>query len=111
MIGGLYGGISGIWGPPLLVFLLSTGVPKTQMVRAQGVVFLIGAVALLAAHLGTGLANPQTLAFSALLVIPAQIGMWAGFRLQDRLDQARFRRWTQILLVITGLNLIRQALA
>ncbi len=111
VIGGLYGGISGIWGPPLLVFLLSTGVPKTQMVRAQGVVFLIGAVALLAAHLGTGLANPQTLAFSALLVIPAQIGMWAGFRLQDRLDQARFRRWTQILLVITGLNLIRQALA
>lgn len=110
VIGGLYGGVSGIWGPPLLVYLLSTGVPKTEMVRAQGVVFLIGAVALLAAHLGTGLANPASLAFSALLVIPAQIGMWAGYRLQDRLDQARFRRWTQMLLVLTGLNLIRQAL-
>ncbi|MCB6177652.1 sulfite exporter TauE/SafE family protein [Rhodobacter sp. Har01] len=110
VIGGLYGGISGIWGPPLLVFLLSTGVPKTEMVRAQGVVFLIGAVALLAAHLGTGLANPSSLTFSALLVIPAQIGMWAGFKLQDRLDQARFRRWTQALLVLTGLNLVRQAL-
>lgn len=110
VIGGLYGGISGIWGPPLLVFLLSAGVQKTEMVRAQGVVFLIGAVALLAAHLGTGLANPASLAFSALLVIPAQIGMWAGFRLQDRLDQARFRRWTQALLVLTGLNLVRQAL-
>lgn len=110
IIGGLYGGISGIWGPPLLVYLLSTGVPKVEMVRAQGVVFLIGAVALLAAHLGTGLANPASLAFSALLVIPAQIGMWAGFRLQDRLDQARFRRWTQVLLALSGLNLIRQAL-
>jgi uncharacterized protein len=28
---------------------------------------------------------------------------------QDRLDQAQFRRWTQGLLVLTGLNLVRQA--
>ena len=110
VIGGLYGGLSGIWGPPLLVFLLSIGAEKTEMVRVQGVIFLIGAVTLLAAHLGTGLANPASLGFSALLVIPAQIGMWAGYRLQDRLDQARFRRWTQGLLVVTGLNLVRQAL-
>lgn len=110
IIGGLYGGISGIWGPPLLILLLSTQVPKLLAVRAQGVVFLIGAVALLAAHLTTGVANAQTLAFSAALVVPAHLGMVLGYRVQDRLDQARFRRWTQVLLVITGLNLIRQAL-
>ncbi|MBP9181952.1 MAG: sulfite exporter TauE/SafE family protein [Fuscovulum sp.] len=110
VIGGLYGGVSGIWGPPLLVFLLSTGVAKTEMVRAQGVVFLIGAIALLAAHLGTGLANGERLAFSALMVVPAMAGMLAGYRVQDRLDQAVFRRWTQGLLVLTGLNLVRQAL-
>lgn len=110
VIGGLYGGISGIWGPPLLVFLLSTGVAKVEMVRVQGVIFLIGAVALLFAHLGTGLASPERLAFSAALVLPAMIGMQIGYRIQDRLDQARFRRWTQILLVISGLNLVRQAL-
>lgn len=110
MLGGLYGGISGIWGPPLLVFLLSTGVGKTEMVRAQGVVFLIGATVLLAAHLGTGLANAERLAFSAALVGPAMLGMALGYRVQDRLDQARFRRWTQGLLVATGLNLLRQAL-
>lgn len=109
VIGGLYGGVSGIWGPPLLVFLLSTGVAKTEMVRAQGVVFLIGAVALLAAHLGTGIASPPRLAFSAALVLPAMIGMQLGYRVQDRLDQALFRRWTQGLLVLTGLNLVRQA--
>lgn len=110
IIGGLYGGVSGIWGPPLLVYLLSTGTGKTEMIRAQGVVFLIGAVALLAAHLQTGLANPHTLAFSAALAGPAVLGMYLGFAVQDRLDQARFRRWTQGLLVLTGLNLIRQAL-
>ncbi|MEY4983004.1 MAG: hypothetical protein RIR62_1270 [Pseudomonadota bacterium] len=110
VIGGLYGGVSGIWGPPLLVYLLSVGAEKQETVRVQGVVFLIGAVALLAAHLETGVANPQSLGLSAALCVPAVVGMALGFRLQDRLDQARFRRWTQALLVLTGLNLIRQAL-
>ena len=110
VIGGLYGGVSGIWGPPLLVYLLSVGVEKKQMVRAQGVVFLIGAVALTAAHLGTGLLSGSRLVFSALIVVPAQIGMVLGFRLQDRLAQDKFRKITQILLVISGLNLVRQAL-
>jgi len=67
-------------------------------------------VALLAAHLGTGIASGERLAFSAALVLPAMLGMLVGYRVQDRLDQAVFRRWTQGLLVLTGLNLVRQAL-
>lgn len=111
IIGGLYGGISGIWGPPLLVYLLSTGADKHETVRVQGVVFLIGAVVLLGAHLGSGVLNGQTLPLSALMVVPAGFGMWLGFRLHDRLDAARFRRWTLVLLVLTGLNLVRRALS
>ena len=37
--------------------------------------------------------------------------MALGFRVQDRLDQARFRRWTLVVLVLAGLNLVRKALA
>jgi uncharacterized membrane protein YfcA len=110
VIGGLYGGVSGIWGPPLLVFLLSTGADKLTMIRAQGVVFLIGDATLLLAHLTTGLLNAQTLGFSAALCLPALAGLYAGYVVQDRLDQARFRRWTQGLLVVTGLNMVRLAL-
>ncbi|OYX20915.1 MAG: hypothetical protein B7Z04_04605, partial [Rhodobacterales bacterium 32-66-9] len=110
VIGGLYGGVSGIWGPPLLVFLLSTGADKLQMIRAQGVVFLIGAIALLVSHLVTGLANAETLGFSAALSVPALVGLFIGYRVQDRLGQGPFRRWTQGLLVLTGLNMVRLAL-
>lgn len=110
-IGGLYGGVSGIWGPPLLVYLLSVGTEKIETVRVQGVVFLIGAVVLLASHLQSGLLDRPALGFSALLVAPALIGQAIGFAVQDRLDQARFRRWTQIVLIMTGLNLIRLAFA
>ncbi len=109
-IGGLYGGISGIWGPPLLVYLLSIKADKLETVRVQGVVFLIGAVVLFLAHLHSGVLTQSTIAFSAALTIPAQIGQFAGARIQDRLDQTRFQRWTRILLVLTGLNLARRAL-
>ncbi|MEC9103740.1 MAG: sulfite exporter TauE/SafE family protein, partial [Pseudomonadota bacterium] len=67
VIGGLYGGISGIWGPPLIVYLLSIGTEKREQVRVQGVVFLIGAVTLTVAHLVSGLLNAQTLPLSAVL--------------------------------------------
>jgi uncharacterized membrane protein YfcA len=110
-IGGLSGGISGVWGPPLLVYLLSINASKLETVRVQGVVFLIGAVVLFFAHLHSGVLTVQTVTFSALLAIPAQIGQFAGTRIQDRLDQRLFRRWTLVLLVLTGLNLARRALA
>ena len=109
-VGGLYGGVSGIWGPPLLVYLLSIGADKRETVRVQGVVFLIGAFVLLLAHVHSGVITLETGAFSVALTVPAQLGQMAGTWVQDRLDQSRFRRWTQVLLVLTGLNLARLAL-
>ncbi|MBK5926601.1 sulfite exporter TauE/SafE family protein, partial [Rhodobaculum claviforme] len=104
-----YGGISGVWGPPVIIYLVSVGAEKREMIRVQGVVFLIGGIVLLSAHLQSGVLNAVTLPLSAALVVPAAVGMWLGFRLQDRLDPIRFRRWTLVLLAVTGLNLVRQA--
>jgi len=109
LIGGLYGGVSGIWGPPVIVYLLSVGAAKVETVRVQGVTFLLGAIVLMGAHLNSGVLNAVSLPFSAALVVPAALGMWLGFRLQDRLDPVRFRRWTLILLALTALNLLRLA--
>jgi len=111
IIGGLYGGISGIWGPPLTVYLLSIGAPKQEQIRVQGVVFLLGALALTVAHLASGVLNAATLPLSAAMVLPALAGLWLGFLAQDRLDVVQFRRWTLVLLALTGLNLVRRALA
>ena len=110
VVGGLYGGVSGVWGPPLIVYLMSAGIARAEMLRIQGVVFLAGSVILLGAHLRSGVMTASSAAFSATLVVPAFVGMLAGVRAGDRLDQARFRRWTQVLLVLTGLNLMRRAL-
>lgn len=111
IVGGFFGGISGVWGPPTIALLISLDVEKRENVRVQGVVYLIGSAMLLAAHLGSGVANAMTLPLSAALCLPAMAGLFAGFAIQDRLDQRLFRRWTLIVLAITGLNLLRRAVA
>ncbi|MBC7144483.1 MAG: sulfite exporter TauE/SafE family protein [Thioclava marina] len=110
IIGGLYGGISGIWGPPLIIYLISIDAPKQEAVRILGVVFLTGAIILTASHLVSGVLNTQTIPLSLLMVLPALVGMKLGFKAQDRLDPVRFRRWTLILLGLAGANLLRRAL-
>lgn len=109
-IAGFIGGVSGVWGPPTVAYLTAIEMPKTEHVRVQGVIYSIGAVMLLVAHVQSGVLNAGTLPLSALMVVPALIGMTIGFFVQDRLDQARFRRATLFVLVVAGLNLIRRGL-
>ena len=107
---GTLGGLSGTWGPPTVLYLTALNVAKQEAVRVQGVIYGVGAVVLMLAHLRSGLFNWETAQFSALLLIPGAIGMTVGLWLQDKLDQARFRQITLIVLVIAGLNLIRRGL-
>lgn len=109
-LAGLMSGFAGVWGPPTVMYLTAIGTKKREQVRVQGVIFGAGAVALVAAHTGSGVLRAETLPFSALLILPALIGMWAGSKVLDRIDQAMFKRATLIVLMIAGANLIRRAI-
>ncbi len=107
---GFFGGIAGIWGPPLVLYLLATGIKKVEMVRAQSVTFVIGSVILVIAHLRSGVLNPMTTPVSIWLIVPTMAAMAIGFRVQDKLDQRLFRTVTLVVLTLAGLNLLRRAL-
>ncbi|MBT9384719.1 sulfite exporter TauE/SafE family protein [Pseudooceanicola sp. CBS1P-1] len=109
LAGGI-GGVSGVWGPPTVAYLTALETPKGAQVRIQGVIYGLGALSLLGAHLGSGVLNAQTLPFSLVLVPAALAGMGLGFRIHDRIEQALFRRLTLAVLLIAGLNLLRRAL-
>ncbi|MGH1424511.1 MAG: sulfite exporter TauE/SafE family protein [Pseudooceanicola sp.] len=107
---GFIGGFSGVWGPPTVAYLTALDTPKTDQIRIQGVIYGLGAVALLGAHIGSGVLRMETLPLSVALLVPAGIGMWIGLKLHDRVDQATFRTATLAVLFIAGLNLIRRAI-
>jgi uncharacterized membrane protein YfcA len=109
-LAGFFGGISGVWGPPTVVMLTALNTEKTEQMRVQGVIYGMGAVVLVGAHLSSGVLNAQSLPFSVILAAPALLGLWIGFRIQDRVNQQVFRRLTLAVLVIAGLNLVRRGL-
>ncbi|MEM9710503.1 MAG: sulfite exporter TauE/SafE family protein [Pseudomonadota bacterium] len=110
LFAGFLGGISGTWGPPTVAYLTALDTPKKIAVAVQGVVYGTGSAVLLLAHINSGVLTAERAGFSALLCLPAAVGMAVGFRIQDRLDQERFRRVTLLVLVVAGLNLVRRGL-
>ncbi|TCL00476.1 hypothetical protein BXY66_3119 [Shimia isoporae] len=106
---GVLGGMSGVWGPPTVAYLTALGTEKSEQMRVQGVIYGLGAVLLVVAHVGSGVLRAETAPFSLLLVFPALAGMWLGAQMQGRIDQAGFRKATLLVLLIASLNLIRRA--
>jgi len=109
-VSGLLGGLAGTWGPTTVLYLVAIETPKARQIVVQGVIYGLGSVMLLLGHLRSGILNGDTLWFSAGLLVPALLGMWVGFRIQDRIEQETFRKATLAVLFIAGLNLIRRGL-
>ena len=107
---GFIGGMSGIWGPPTVMYLTALGTEKKEQIRVQGVIYGLGALTLVGAHFGSGILRADTFVFSLAMVPPAIVGMWIGGKVQDRIDQETFRKVTLIVLTIAALNLVRRAL-
>ncbi|MDW4500525.1 sulfite exporter TauE/SafE family protein [Sulfitobacter sp. D35] len=105
---GFIGGLSGVWGPPTVAYLTALGTEKHEQVRAQGVIYGLGAVALVGAHVSSGVLRAETLPLSLALVPSAVVGMWIGTRILDRIDQKMFGRATLVVLLVAGLNLVRR---
>ena len=108
---GFVGGMSGVWGPPTVLYLTALDTPKAEQMRVQGIIYGLAAVVLAVAHINSGVFTMATAPFSALLLVPALLGMAVGFRMSDALDQVKFRKATLVVLVVAGLNLVRRGLA
>ncbi|MEO0773264.1 MAG: sulfite exporter TauE/SafE family protein [Pseudomonadota bacterium] len=110
LFSGVLGGLAGTWGPTTVLYLLAIDMQKARQVIVQGIIYGAGSVTLLVAHLRSGILNDQTIPFTLALLPPALIGMWIGFKIQDKLDQEKFRKITLIVLVVAALNLLRKGL-
>lgn len=107
---GLFSGLAALFAPALVFYLTAINTEKTEQMRVQGVVFSVAAGLFGAAHLFSGVLTPASFIFSTVLLVPCLVGMWIGFRLHDALDQKTFRMLTLIVLLVSGLNLLRMGL-
>lgn len=108
-LGGLLGGLSTIWGPPMMMLLMMLKLDKDEWVRTIGLVWFSGAVPLTIAYWQNGVLNADTAPLSAYACIPGMVGIRIGELVRDRIPQDTFRKVLLAALVIIGLNLIRRA--
>ena len=110
LLSGVFGGISTIWGPPLLTYLISLRLTKDVFIGAVGFIWLAGTLPFLIAFIANGVLNGGTFPISAVACIPALAGMWFGEKLRHRLDEHLYRRILLVAIVLMGMNLMRTGL-
>jgi len=107
---GLMGGVSGTWGPPTLIYLMTMRTERREVMLVQGVIYSVGSVMLVAGHATSGILNAQTVPLSLAMLPAALAGIAIGQLVGDRLDQRRFEQFALALLLVAGLNLLRRGL-
>ena len=108
-LGGLLGGLTTIWGPPMMMLFVMLKLDKNTWVQTVGVIWFIGSVPFAFAYWYNGLLNAATFPVSCFACLPAMIGIWFGENIRRRINQKTFRKIMLTALIIIGLNLIRRA--
>ncbi|MBN9531369.1 MAG: sulfite exporter TauE/SafE family protein [Alphaproteobacteria bacterium] len=98
-------------GPPLAMYLLRRGLPKAVYAGTTSLVFTVGNIVKVAPWLIV--AQPgRTMLAAGLVCLPlVPLGVWAGWRLHERLDQRRLYQICYALLILTALKLLWDGLA
>ncbi len=108
-LGGVLGGMSSLFGPPIMMFLVSLHLPRDEFVAVIGTIYLLGGVFLLAALTGVRVMGAEELALSSLATLPLLAGMVVGQRLRNRISQTAFRKGLLITVMLIGASVLLRA--
>jgi len=102
---GILGGLSTVYGPPMLAYLVAVDLPKEKFVRTVSTMYFIGSFPLYGSLIYYGFATKQDLIMSLFLIIPALIAQQIGTKIRDKINQKQFRNCILVTLVILGIML------
>lgn len=109
--GGLIGGISTVFGPPLILYLAALRLPRDDFARINSAVFFFGSLCIFVAFASSRVLTPTNALWSAACVLPILLGVHVGGRVRLRTSQRRFETLVAIGLLMLGFNLIRRGFA
>lgn len=107
---GMVTGGTGVFVIPAVPYLQALGLGKDELVQALGLSFTVSTIALAAALGARGAFQIDSLALSALAVLPALAGMRVGQAIRDRISPPLFRRGLLICLLLLGAEMILRSL-
>ncbi len=109
-LSGLIGGISSMFGPMLIVYLVSIrDLGKDDFVSAISFLYVCAVVPWTLSLLALGLLKGPLLVGSLTGIIPVLIGMRAGQMLRKRISEDRFQHLILLILLISGASMLWQS--
>jgi len=109
-IGGVMGGLTSVWGPPIIMFLFMLKLDKDTWVRSVTGLYLIGAVPLVFFYVQNGVLDGDMLWLSIAACAPVMVGIFIGERVRKHINEEAFRKFLLIVLFVVGVNMVRRAL-
>lgn len=110
LFGGLLGGSTGIAGPFVVSYSHALKLSKRDFVYGLTLLYLVGAIMQVVSYTQLGLFDRLTFAVGAVSCLPNFLGVWVGFRIQDRIDHDLFRKVVVFVIGISGISLVVRAL-
>lgn len=111
LVAGLLGGISGMFGPPLLAYLIGLGLRPNEFVKYISILLLAAGGTLLLALGGSGSMSWADVAVSAATLVPIYIGVLMGRWLRGHCPPAVFRTLVLCALAFGGVQMLQRALS
>ncbi|MEP3276525.1 MAG: sulfite exporter TauE/SafE family protein [Stappiaceae bacterium] len=106
-IAGVMGGLTSLWAPPMLIYLMSQPLKKDEFVGALGFLILAGTIPLAGGYIQAGLTSPTVMVYSAAMTVPTLVGVSIGEYGRKFLNGDQFRSLLLLIFFLLGANLIR----
>ena len=106
VMSGILGGLSSIWSPPVVMYLMARKTPKEGFIAATGFLFLVGSFPLAVGLYMSGLLTMVAVIKSLLGLGAALIGFRIGETLRAHVSQDTFRKAVLIAFMIMGTRLV-----
>lgn len=105
-VAGVIGGLSAVFSPPIVMYLIARDTPKQEFIAATGFLFLSGCAPLVVALAVNSVLVPATIVLGLFGLLAALAGFLLGEWVRGYIAQDLFRRLIMLFFLIMGGRLI-----
>jgi uncharacterized protein len=109
-VSGIVGGMSGFFGPLIMVYLAMTRLPKDIFTATVAVLFFVGGIALAAFLAQLGIMTKNDLLMSCIALAPAAGGIYIGQKIRAKISQGQFDKALTVMMFLMGISLLWKGL-
>ncbi len=103
---GILGGLSGMYPPLILAYLISINLEKEFFIRTVATMYFVGSITLYPSLIYHNVGSIYDLILSFYLILPAVIGQYFGSKIRNNISNKLFKKIVLTLLLIIGLVLL-----